>query len=172
MAGSHGCLPDYNEIYETYSEATEAMLNEYHTMKDMEVYKPGMIKGSYKTGYYEINPVLGWQYMEVSSCDMDDCIEKPDIVIESITVIGKRWFDKIYGNTYHTANILVNGDIVGNIPFNYGYGDMYIQNASKWLQDHKYIESDRDYIPLSVYCRENGIVYHSFVTDVTRKKDL
>lgn len=30
--------------------------------------------------------------------------------IKTLEVIGKRWFQRSYGNTYHTATIIVNGE--------------------------------------------------------------
>lgn len=93
--------------------------------------------------------------------------------VKSITVIGRKWFDKINGNTYHTAQIMVNGETVGNIPFSYGYDSMYEQNASTWLKENGYIKSDKnEYIQLSRYCRENGIHFESFAQYYTRKKDI
>lgn len=46
------------------------------------------------------------------------------------TVIGKKWFDRINGNTYHSVRCIRHKDnavIVG--PFQYGYGDHFRQTA-------------------------------------------
>ena len=91
-----------------------------------------------------------------------------------ITIIGKRWFDKIYGNTYHSVKVLVNGDQVGYIPFTYGYGDMYEQNATEILwKAYKLPEAFSKNLALS-YLRhhKNGYKVNIFVSDVQRKKDL
>ena len=46
--------------------------------------------------------------------------------IKSITILGRKWWDKQNGNTYNTAQIMVNGETVGKTPFQYGYGDHYV----------------------------------------------
>jgi hypothetical protein len=46
------------------------------------------------------------------------------------TVIVKKWFDKINGNTYHSVRCIRHSDrevITG--PFQYGYGEHYKQTA-------------------------------------------
>lgn len=96
---------------------------------------------------------------------------------KSITVIGRRWFNRGPGNTYHSAEIIVNGERVGGIDFAYGYGEMYLQNAADWLEANGYMP-DREHHqngsadPLWHYCREHGIQFVYSVTDVQRKKDL
>ena len=90
--------------------------------------------------------------------------------IESITIIGRRWFQRGPGNTYHSVEIIVNGKTVHNIDFAYGYGSMYAQNAGEWLEKNGYIDGYK--FPLSIYCRENGIDLIDRVVDVERKKVL
>ena len=72
------------------------------------------------------------------------------------TVYACRWFDKVNGNTYHSARIQRTKDgktIVA--PFQYGYGDHYRQSALQamfeagWLPK-KYGEKD-----VYMYEREN-----------------
>ncbi len=36
--------------------------------------------------------------------------------VQSITILGRRWFQKSYGNTYFTAQILVDGKKVHDLP--------------------------------------------------------
>lgn len=91
-------------------------------------------------------------------------------------VEGKRWFHKTMWNTYFTAKISKfnfkesQRDTLHVIPFQYGYGDQYLQEAKKWLKDNKFIKKegfeygwDKKKIPY---------VLDSTVSDVTRKKDL
>ena len=56
------------------------------------------------------------------------------------TVIAKKWFDRVNGNTYHSVRCIRCRDeaiVVGQ--FQYGYGDHYKQTAlavmaeAKWL---------------------------------------
>lgn len=99
------------------------------------------------------------------------------VEVKSIYLLARRWFQRSYGNTYHTCEIWVNDRMVHKIGFTYGYGDQWEWNASKWLVDNGFIDR-RDsevrlyYYPISRYCRESGIEYSNTVTDVNRKRDL
>lgn len=48
---------------------------------------------------------------------------------KQITIIGRRWFDKVNGNTYHSARIFIDNALVHTIGMTYGYGT----NSSKTL---------------------------------------
>jgi hypothetical protein len=92
---------------------------------------------------------------------------------DNIVVIGKRWFDRINGNTYHSVAIIVNGESVAYLPFQYGYDDQYRQTAQKWLTKNYSMPKkyDTEHDPLW-RIREHGIVVNFSVSDVSRKKDL
>jgi len=104
---------------------------------------------------------------------------QPDNVreeIKSITVIGKRWFDKINGNTYHSAQTLVNGKPGPAVSFRYGYGNQFEWEAEAeleragFIQPEHYKNGGRE--SLWRYCDERNIAYTVFVSDVSRKRDL
>ena len=57
----------------------------------------------------------------------------------NITLIGRRWFQKTYGNTYHTVTVLIDGKEVHQSPKTYGYGDQYAQTGLDWLQENGHI---------------------------------
>ena len=91
--------------------------------------------------------------------------------MEMITIIGRRWFQKTYGNTYHSVVVLVDGEEIGREPFAYGYGDQYIQTAhellvkaGKFTGDYSAFYQDR--------MGENRGNYVITVSDVARQKDL
>ncbi len=88
----------------------------------------------------------------------------------SISIIGRRWFQRSAGNTYHSAQVVVNGEQVHDTGIHYGYGDQYLQTAAAWLVENDYLPENAR--PLSLYCRENGIAFTGFVSDVAREKDL
>lgn len=96
--------------------------------------------------------------------------------MKTLTVYGRRWWDRI--NTYHVADILIDGVPVHTTEMDSGGGEMYLQTAWEWL-----IATNRlDPVPVrspngSVdppwhYCREHGIALHTSVSDVSRKRDL
>ncbi len=95
---------------------------------------------------------------------------------QSIIIIGRKWFQKTYGNTYHTATVIVDGKVVHRVPFSYGYDRMYLQNATEWLQKNGYINLEQYpsgvYQPLWQYCQDNNINLEYHAVDVSRKGDL
>jgi len=95
-------------------------------------------------------------------------------------IIARRWFDKVNGNTYHSVAVYANNSLVGECPFEYGYGDGYLQTAAKILlkagyfhgkgkPGHKYYD---EYSEFQTYWRKNRNKVLVNVTDVSRKKDL
>lgn len=75
------------------------------------------------------------------------------------TVIAKKWFDKVNGNTYHSVRCVRHKDntvVVG--PFQYGYGEHYKQTAlavmfdAGWLPNIEYRDFDKQFS----YERENN----------------
>lgn len=97
--------------------------------------------------------------------------------MRSLTVIGRRWFQKLYGNTYHTAQIIVDGEIVHTTPAMYGYGNHYEQSAAKALEISGHVELEqrqKGIAPESLFswCDRNGVAYEAIAIDVDRKRDL
>jgi len=94
--------------------------------------------------------------------------------ITEITISGRRWFQRSYGNTYHSVQVWVNDEEVVNVPFAYGYDAGFIQTAIEQLKLKGYL-ADLDCIgegALSMYCRDKGIKLHRNVCDVSRRRDL
>lgn len=86
--------------------------------------------------------------------------------INTMKIEGKRWFQRSYGNTYHSVKVFVNGEVLKS-EITYGYGSHYLQTAAELLKENGYD------IP-----EDNGKAYayvidfpHT-VEDVKRKKDL
>jgi hypothetical protein len=95
-------------------------------------------------------------------------LKKGDI----IEIYGKRWFQKSYGNTYHSVKIFVNDELIGQNNFEYGYGDGYVDTAMKmlWLKFARpkgMSESSPMYT-----LRDLGIKVIKNVQDVDAKKNL
>ena len=50
--------------------------------------------------------------------------------------IGKKWFDKVNGNTYNNAKVIdENGKVVFYTGFGYGYGHHYFDRAKDKLKE-------------------------------------
>lgn len=86
--------------------------------------------------------------------------------INELEIFGKRWFQKSYGNTYHTTTVIVNGEEFKS-SIKYGYGNAYLQTAADLLRVNGYEVPE-----------DNGEAFHTMcgyshsVEDVGRKKDL
>ena len=74
----------------------------------------------------------------------------------SVTISGRRWFQRSYGNTYHTARILVGCSFAIQLPKEYGYGDYWAQRCREFLQGVGYV----------------GEIVNCGASDVLRERDL
>ncbi len=100
-------------------------------------------------------------------------MKKPQV----ISIFGKRWFERVNGNTYHTVEISIDGKFVHKVSRAYGYGDMYEQSALGWLSKAGYLPEIKRFEwgsteGLYAYCQRKNIIYIKHVADVHRKKDL
>jgi hypothetical protein len=93
------------------------------------------------------------------------------VEVESIFIVGRRWFEKTNGNTYHTSEIYVNNNFVHKIS-TCGSGQQYLWTALNWLKNNKCLNSISENDNPSIFCRENNIKLNHTVADVGRKKDL
>lgn len=96
---------------------------------------------------------------------------------QSITVIGRRWFQRTYGNTYHTARVLVNGRTVWTSERCYGYGEQYVQTAEEWIYAAGILpepprHGNGSRAPLWQVCRDLGVTFEYWAEDVPRQRDL
>lgn len=109
--------------------------------------------------------------------------------MKRVIVRGRRWFQKSYGNTYFSATVEVDGlarhthaaevicKVVVSIPFEYGYGDHYMDVAADKLEELGYLPGREHYKngskeALSRYCKDRGIELDYYAVDVERKRDL
>lgn len=89
---------------------------------------------------------------------------------KSITINAKEWFDKVNGNSYFAGTIQVN-DKEYLMPFQYGYGTQFEQEAKKLLTEFNVISCDYGQ-NLRRYCLDNGIEYSSFIKTKCKKREL
>jgi hypothetical protein len=92
-------------------------------------------------------------------------------MIKTIDIYGKEWFDKVNGNSYFSAEIIVNYCIESEerfqVPFSYGYGDMYIFDSLRVLKNAGIIETDCNYT-----LRQSGIILRTFKQRNCKKREL
>ncbi len=101
---------------------------------------------------------------------------KPKLIV----IIGRKWWDKGPGNTYHDAEIIVHGAgktvIQHRTHMDSGYGEGYVQSAAQWLEAQGIIKLPRyangSVQPLWQYCQDNGIKLITSVVDVGSRKEL
>lgn len=103
--------------------------------------------------------------------------------IEQVHVTARRWFQKSYGNTYHSVylSVLLKGSDsyidLGFEPFRYGYDRQYEQTALDLFYQCVDVPQKQDLESVKVAylqtaCQMLGIKYSEDVQDVSRKKDL
>lgn len=100
--------------------------------------------------------------------------------ISTIDVNAKEWFDRLNGNAYFSAKISLNYGMPDEvnlvIPFEYGYGDHYLDIANALLQDKGYIPFNRQEsglrYPLWQYCRDNSIILRKNKKENCLKKEV
>lgn len=98
---------------------------------------------------------------------------KAKINIKTLDIKALSWFDKINGNTYFSALITVNYGMstekTFKIPYQYGYGETYIQEAKKILTEFNIISTGYD-TPLWKYCKENDIILRHSINSAKKKE--
>lgn len=101
--------------------------------------------------------------------------------VQNITIIGRRWFQRTYGNTYHSVKVYVDSKLIGSKDFTYGYDSSFLQTAHELLQDAGIYErtnkrlssgSMEDFYNFQQDMRNYRDRFVIDVCDVQRKKDL
>jgi|DEB0MinimDraft_3_1074331.scaffolds.fasta_scaffold37754_2 hypothetical protein len=75
---------------------------------------------------------------------------------------GRRWFQKTYGNTYHTTTLFYDDGTSEKSDRHYGYGEQCLQTAFEMM--------DLEYTGTRGLREDLGITYS--IVDVERQKDL
>lgn len=109
--------------------------------------------------------------------DLIEALDRPAFnLFNSINITAREWFDKANGNSYFSATIEIDGQHVGDLPFQYGYGDHYLDMANGWLDEHDYIDNPRHEngtrTPLRLYCEKHGITLYNVKIENCRKREL
>lgn len=95
----------------------------------------------------------------------------------AIHIHGRRWFERVNGNTYFSVDVWVDGKHVHRTDYEYGYGTQFEQRATDALEDLGYMPDRPTYQhgggqPGWQYFDDRGIGWVVEVSDVKRKKDL
>lgn len=97
------------------------------------------------------------------------------IIIKTIDIKAKTWFDKVNGNSYFSALVTLDFCLETEkeikVPFQYGYGDQYITETCHQLQTDGILPDVKIY-NLSEYCRENNIILRASNQKNCLKRDL
>jgi hypothetical protein len=95
--------------------------------------------------------------------------------IKTIDVQAKEWWDKVNGNSYFAGIITVNYGMKDErqykVPYQYGYGSTYEDEAKKLLIEFNQIDANWS-TPLWKYCKENGIILRSWKKEKCKKSEL
>jgi hypothetical protein len=95
--------------------------------------------------------------------------------IKTLDINAREWFDKVNGNSYFAGEIVINYGMADEarriMPFQYGYGDKYMQEAGYILHKNN-IFTLPDNMSLSRYCRDNNIILRNQKIKNCKKKDL
>ena len=91
--------------------------------------------------------------------------------VNELSVIAKEWFDKTYGNSYFSCQITINGTDKIYLPFQYGYGDFYLEAAKRVLIDNGYTQFNVNEA-LCYFCRENNIYFFNTKYENCLQRDV
>ena len=92
-------------------------------------------------------------------------------MINKINIDCKEWFDNLNGNSYFAGTIQINDKETFLIPFNYGYGSQYEQEAKAILTQFNKISCDYGQ-NLRTYCKENNIELISNIKEYCKEREL
>lgn len=136
----------------------------------------------------------------IKECELivDDNIEamnkkESHLKVNNITIDARRWFQKTYGNTYHSVRVYVNNELIGDHPLVYGHGEQYLMSAFEILSEHgifsyektkelvtvreyqrskEGVNKEEAYSKFTMDMRENRQKYHVTCVNVGRQRDL
>lgn len=94
--------------------------------------------------------------------------------MKTIDINAKEWFDKTYGNSYFSAQIIIDYGMDTEkkfeLGYQYGYGDHYIDMAKQKLQKEGLVPIET--ISLWRYCDENKIILRTSKQKNCLKRDV
>ena len=98
--------------------------------------------------------------------------------MKTIDINAKEWFDKVNGNRYFSAEIVIDYGTKQvkeyKLPFQYGYGSHYIDMAGEYIRKeilHKEPKK-KGYFILWQYCKDNNIILRTSKQENCKKREL
>ena|ERR1039458_3596242 len=88
----------------------------------------------------------------------------------SLNIEAREWYDRQNGNSYFSARIWVDGEIVHTLPFQYGYGDYFQQRATEWLTENDYLDGREPHEHMSTFAARLGFDFYTSKTDALKRE--
>ena len=101
--------------------------------------------------------------------------------MKTIDIQAKEWFDRVNGNSYFSATVTVNYKLDDErtiyLPFQYGYGSHYVDQAARALDEAGLLpglihHDNGSTEGISRYCDRRGIILRNSKQEGCRKKEL
>ena len=91
--------------------------------------------------------------------------------MKTLDINAKEWLDKVNGNSYFSAEIVVNYGMANaqkfNLPFQYGYGDHYKHMAISELFKQNIISTDKLW-----ELQDTGVIIRANIQRNCKKREL
>lgn len=96
--------------------------------------------------------------------------------VKTIDIQAKEWFDKVNGNSYFSARVTLNFGMKDEttiyLPFQYGYGSQYEQQAREELRKLNIFTPTDKWQGLGEWCREAGVILRRTKEDKCLKREV
>jgi hypothetical protein len=90
----------------------------------------------------------------------------------TLKIVGRRWFSKGRGSTFHTVRVYLDGELLGESGIKWGYGNQYIYTGWKLAIENSNLPEPEEEEQRWKWAQRLGITIEDEVMDVPRKRDL
>jgi hypothetical protein len=126
----------------------------------------------YEEGTPDIDEVYSYHIGGMSPLAVErvtEALNKKSIK-RSLFVEAREWFDKVNGNSYFSARVWVDGEVITVLPFQYGYGNQNEYEAQKKLLELGYLPQEGKNRGLWSIAEELGFDYYHSKSFTTKKE--
>lgn len=96
--------------------------------------------------------------------------------IKTIDIQGKKWFDKVNGNSYFSAQVTLNFGMQDEktvfVPFQYGYGNAYLYESFRQLQMDGILNPDVTIYSPTEFSKDNSYILRHSLEEGCKKVDV